>query len=151
MRLARFNIQSAAGGDKRYFVGCPALPLLEFRRPRCTRIRGDSRIIAKRFSLDRGSGSSHSHGEQDPLPQLQDARPPSPSSLYRLIFIAAAIVLVTTHPRFVLVALAYSYLMSAFVGMALTRIKHRGGRVPPTGSGEEGVSVSDLGPGSAGN
>ena len=45
-----------------------------------------------------------------------------------LIFIAAGIVAVATHPRFVLVALAYTYLASAFIGMAITRIKHRGGR-----------------------
>jgi hypothetical protein len=45
-----------------------------------------------------------------------------------LIFIAAAIVLITTHPRFVLVLVAYSYLASAFVGLAITRFRHRGGR-----------------------
>ena len=33
-----------------------------------------------------------------------------------LMLIAAGIVLITTHPRFVLVALAYTYLASAFVG-----------------------------------
>jgi CDP-diacylglycerol--serine O-phosphatidyltransferase len=44
-----------------------------------------------------------------------------------LIFIAAAIVLVATHPRFVLVAIAYTYLASAFIGLAITRFRHRGG------------------------
>jgi phosphatidylserine synthase len=47
-----------------------------------------------------------------------------------LIFIAAAIVLVATHPRFVLVAMAYTYLASAFIGQAVTRFRHRGGRMP---------------------
>jgi CDP-diacylglycerol---serine O-phosphatidyltransferase len=153
MRLARFNIQSAAGGDKRYFVGMPSpaaagvpaatvyaypwgftdyrealLALIVVLVPAVLMV---SRIRFRSFkTLD-----------------LQARRPYTV-----LIFIAAAIVLVTTHPRFVLVALAYSYLMSAFIGMALTRIKHRGGRVPPAGSGEEGVSVSDLeARGSAGN
>jgi phosphatidylserine synthase len=45
-----------------------------------------------------------------------------------LIFIAFAIVAIATHPRGVLVVLAYSYLASAFVGQAITRFKHRGGR-----------------------
>ncbi len=45
-----------------------------------------------------------------------------------LIFIAAGIVLIATHPRFMLVAVAYSYLASAFIGMAISRFKSRGGR-----------------------
>ena len=45
-----------------------------------------------------------------------------------LIFIAFAIVAIATHPRGVLVVLAYSYLGSAFVGQAITRFRHRGGR-----------------------
>ena len=45
-----------------------------------------------------------------------------------LIFVAAGIMLIATHPRFTLVAMAYSYLASAFIGMAITRFKHRGGR-----------------------
>jgi hypothetical protein len=36
--------------------------------------------------------------------------------------------LIATHPRFVLVALSYAYLASAFIGMAVTRFRHRGGR-----------------------
>ena len=44
-----------------------------------------------------------------------------------LIFIAAGIMAIATHPRFVLLGLAYTYLASAFVGMAITRFKHRGG------------------------
>jgi hypothetical protein len=41
------------------------------------------------------------------------------------MFFAAGITLVATHPRIVLVVLAYTYLASAFVGMALTRVRHR--------------------------
>ena len=43
-----------------------------------------------------------------------------------LIFVAAGIVAIATHPQWTLVAIAYSYLASAFVGMAITRFKHRG-------------------------
>jgi CDP-diacylglycerol--serine O-phosphatidyltransferase len=45
-----------------------------------------------------------------------------------LIFVAAGIMLIATHPRFMLVAIAYVYLASAFVGLAVTRLKHRGER-----------------------
>jgi CDP-diacylglycerol--serine O-phosphatidyltransferase len=53
-----------------------------------------------------------------------------------LIFVAAGIMLIATHPRFMLVAMAYGYLVSAFVGMAITRLRHRGER------GVESVAVS---------
>src|SRR5262249_62061670 len=43
-----------------------------------------------------------------------------------LIFIAAGMVAVWAHPRAMLVVMAYSYLASAFIGMAITRFKHRG-------------------------
>src|SRR6266436_6066340 len=45
-----------------------------------------------------------------------------------LLLFAAGIMLVTTHPRYVLVAMAYSYLASAFIGLAITRLRHRGDR-----------------------
>src|SRR6202163_2410754 len=44
-----------------------------------------------------------------------------------LIPIAVAIMMVATHPSFVLVALAYSYLASAFIGLAITRLRSRNG------------------------
>jgi len=47
-----------------------------------------------------------------------------------LIFIAGAIMLVATHPRFMLVAIAYSYLASAFVGLAIARLRHRSTQAP---------------------
>ena len=43
-----------------------------------------------------------------------------------LIFVAAGIVAIATHPQWTLVVIAYSYLASAFIGMAITRFKHRG-------------------------
>ena len=43
-----------------------------------------------------------------------------------LMLIAAAIMLITWLHRYVLVVMAYSYLASAFVGMAITRFRHRG-------------------------
>ena len=49
LRLARFNIQSAAGGDKRYFVGMPSPAAAgDRRRRRCTRIRTGCTTTAPR-------------------------------------------------------------------------------------------------------
>jgi CDP-diacylglycerol--serine O-phosphatidyltransferase len=45
-----------------------------------------------------------------------------------LIFVAAGIMLIATHPRAMLVVMAYGYLSSAFIGMAISRLRHRGGR-----------------------
>ena len=47
-----------------------------------------------------------------------------------LLLIAAGIMAVATHPRFVLVGMAYAYLASAFIGHAISRLKHRT-PVPP--------------------
>ena len=44
-----------------------------------------------------------------------------------LLLIAVGIMLIATHAQAVLVAMAYTYLASAFIGMAITRIRHRGG------------------------
>jgi phosphatidylserine synthase len=45
-----------------------------------------------------------------------------------LLFIAAGIILIATHPQVVLVTIAYGYLASAFIGLAISRFKRRGGR-----------------------
>ena len=49
-----------------------------------------------------------------------------------LLLIAAGIMLIVWMHRYVLVVMAYSYLASAFIGMAVTRFRHRSGRVPPS-------------------
>ena len=43
-----------------------------------------------------------------------------------LFLIAASLMLIVTHTQLVLVGLAYAYLASAFIGMAMSRIRHRG-------------------------
>jgi len=129
MRLARFNIQGMSGGDKRYFVGMPS--------PAAAAVPAATVYAYPRGLFD----------YREALPALAmvlvpailmvstirfrsfktlDLRARQPYTV--LIFIAAAIVAVATDARFVLVVMAYSYLASAFVGMAITRFKHRGGR-----------------------
>jgi CDP-diacylglycerol--serine O-phosphatidyltransferase len=130
MRLARFNVQSAAGGDKRYFVGLPS--------PAAAAIPAAT-VYAYPWGL---------YDYRAALPALAmvvvpavlmvstirfrsfktlDSKTRRPYTV--LIFVAAGIMLIATHPRFMLVAMAYSYLASAFIGLAITRFRHRG-RVP---------------------
>lgn len=129
MRLARFNIQSAAGGDKRYFVGMPS--------PAAAGVSA-----ATVFAFPAGLSAFGSA-----LPALAvvlvpavlmvstlrfrsfktiDLRSRRPHTV--LLAIAAGLVLITTEPRIVLVVMAYAYLVSAFVEMAVTRFRHRGGQ-----------------------
>jgi CDP-diacylglycerol---serine O-phosphatidyltransferase len=130
MRLARFNIQSG-GGDKRYFVGMPspaaaAIPaatvyaypwgLNDYRAalPAIAMVIVPAALMVStiRFRSFKTLGS-------------QTRRPYTV-----LIFVAIAIGLIATHPRFMLVVIAYSYLASAFIGLAITRLRHRGAQPP---------------------
>jgi CDP-diacylglycerol--serine O-phosphatidyltransferase len=129
MRLARFNIQSAAGGDKRYFAGMPspaaaAIPaatvfvypagLSDYREalPALAMVLVPAVLMVSTIRF-------RSFKTID----LQTRRPYTV-----LLLIAVAIMLIATRPGLVLVAMAYAYLASAFIGMAITRIRHRGAR-----------------------
>jgi CDP-diacylglycerol--serine O-phosphatidyltransferase len=129
MRLARFNIQTGGGGDKRYFVGMPspaaaAIPaatvfaypagLYDYREalPALAMVLVPAVLMVSTIRF-------RSFKNFD----LQRRR-----SYTVLIVIAAVITLITTHPWFVLVLAAYSYLASGFIGLAITRFRHRGGR-----------------------
>jgi CDP-diacylglycerol---serine O-phosphatidyltransferase len=127
LRLARFNIQSASGGDKRYFVGMPspaaagivaatvyAYPygLLDYRAalPALVLMLVPALLMVSTIRF-------RSFKTID----LQLRRP------YRvLLLVAMAIMAVATHPKFVLVGIAYTYLASAFIGLALSRLRRRG-------------------------
>jgi CDP-diacylglycerol--serine O-phosphatidyltransferase len=127
MRLARFNIQSGSGGDKRYFVGMPS--------PAAAAIPAAT-VYAYPWGL---------YDYREALPALVmvlvpavlmvstirfrsfktlDSRARRPYTV--LIFVAAGIVLIATHPQAMLVFIAYGYLASGFIGLALTRLRHRG-------------------------
>ena len=127
MRLARFNIQSAAGGDKRYFVGMPS--------PAAAAIPAAT-VYAYPYGL---------HDYRAALPVLAmvlvpavlmvstirfrsfktiDLQSRRPYTV--LLLIALGISLIATHPKYVLVAMAYAYLTSAFIGLAISRVRRRG-------------------------
>lgn len=132
MRLARFNIQSSGGGDKRYFVGMPS--------PAAAGV-----IAATVFAYPDGLDDYRAA-----LPALAmvlvpaalmvstirfrsfktlDSKNRKPYTV--LIFVAAGIAALATHPQWTLVVVAYFYLASGFIGMAITRFKHRGGVPAP--------------------
>jgi CDP-diacylglycerol---serine O-phosphatidyltransferase len=131
MRLARFNIQSPSM-DKRYFVGMPspaaaAVPaatvyafpwgFYDYREalPALAMVLVPALLMVSTIRF-------RSFKNVD----LQTRRP------YRvLLFIAAGIMLIAWLHRYVLVVLAYSYLASAPVGMAIARFRRRGGRTLP--------------------
>ncbi len=129
MRLARFNLQSAMGGDKRYFVGMPspaaagviaatvyAYPwgLADVRAalPALVLVLLPAALMVTTIRF-------RSFKTFD----LQSRRP------YTVVLlIAGGIALIAVEPSIVLVVLAYAYLASAFIGMAVTRLRHRGER-----------------------
>jgi CDP-diacylglycerol--serine O-phosphatidyltransferase len=129
MRLARFNIQTGTATDKRYFVGMPspaaaAVPaatvyaypwgLGDYREalPALAMVLVPAILMVSTIRF-------RSFKNLD----LQTRRP------YRvLMLIATALMLIAWLHRYVLVVMAYTYLASGFVGLAITRFKHRGGR-----------------------
>jgi CDP-diacylglycerol--serine O-phosphatidyltransferase len=132
MRLARFNVQAASGGDKRYFVGMPS--------PAAAAIPAAT-VFAYPWGL---------YDYREALPALAmvlvpavlmvstirfrsfktlDSQARRPYTV--LIFVAAGIMLIATHPQLMLVLIAYGYLASAFLGMAITRFKRHGGAGAP--------------------
>ena len=133
MRLARFNIQTAAVTDKRYFVGMPSPPA--------------AGVIAATVYL-------YPYGLQDretAFPALAMVLVPAflmvstfrfrsikaidvgwRRSYFVLFLAAVGLALIATHPRLALVVLAYLYLASAFIGLAYSRLRSRKPVPPPS-------------------
>jgi CDP-diacylglycerol--serine O-phosphatidyltransferase len=129
LRLARFNLQ-AASVDKRYFVGMPspaaagvvastvyAYPegLVQFTSslPAILLVVVPALLMVSTVRFR--SFKTFDLGARRPVRIL--------------IFFAAIITAVATHPQIVLVVIAYSYLASPFIGMAVTKLRPK--REPP--------------------
>jgi CDP-diacylglycerol---serine O-phosphatidyltransferase len=126
MRLARFNIQTAAATDKRYFVGMPS--------------PAAASVIASTVYL-------YPYGLQEreaAFPALAMVLVPAflmvstirfrsikaidvgwRRSYVALFIVAVAFALIAAHPRVSLVVLSYSYVAAAFVGWGLTRWRRK--------------------------
>jgi CDP-diacylglycerol--serine O-phosphatidyltransferase len=135
MRLARFNIQAASGGDKRYFAGMPSpaaagVPAATvYAYPWAIHDYYEALPVLAMVLVPAMLMVSTIRFRSFKTIDLQARRP------YRvLLLIAAAYMLITWLHRYVLVVLAYSYLVSAFIGMAVGRLRHRGGRAAPIGT-----------------
>lgn len=128
VRLARFNIQTGAAHDKRYFVGMPS--------PAAAGVPA-----ATVFAYPAGI-----HTYTEALPVLAMVIVPALLMVstirfrsfktfdlqarrsYPVLFVFAVILaLLASHPEIVLVLLAYTYLLSAFIGMAWHRLRRKDG------------------------
>ena len=137
IRLARFNIQ--ASSDKRYFVGMPI--------PAAAAVPA-STVFMYPYGL---------HDYPSALPALALMLVPAllmvstirfrsfktidlqaRRSYTILLAVAIGFLAIATQPRWTLVVLAYTYLLSPFVGMAITRFRRRGGKVEASHQTSEG-------------
>ena len=129
MRLARFNIQHASGGDKRYFVGMPspaaaAVPAATvYAYPAGLFEREQALLALPMVIVPALLMVSTIRFRSFKTIDLQTRRPYTV-----LLLIAVAIMLIATHAQAVLVAMAYTYLASAFIGMAVNRLRRREGK-----------------------
>ena len=143
MRLARFNIQAASGGDKRYFVGMPspaaaAVPAATvYAYPAGIFDREQALLALAMVIVPALLMVSTIRFRSFKTIDLQMRRPYTV-----LLLIAVGIMLIATHAQAVLVAMAYTYLASAFIGMAVNRLRKREGKPVEDGVEKE---VRDVG------
>jgi CDP-diacylglycerol--serine O-phosphatidyltransferase len=144
LRLARFNIQSPTG-DKRYFVGMPS--------PAAAAVPAAT-VFAYPYGLT---------DERAAIPALAMVIVPALLMVstirfrsfktfdlgtrrpYRVLFLFALLIIaVVTHPQAVLALMAYTYLLSAFIGMAWSRMRRRHEAPPAASRPAASDDVSDL-------
>jgi CDP-diacylglycerol--serine O-phosphatidyltransferase len=133
MRLARFNIQSSAGGDKRYFVGMPspaaaAVPAATVFVYPYPWVQYDFREALPALAMVLIPAVLMVSTIRFRSFKNIDMQARRPSRV--LLLIAAGYMLIIWLHKYVLVVMAYTYLLSAFVEMAITRLRHRGGCDP---------------------
>lgn len=131
LRLARFNIQSAASLDKRYFVGMPSpaaagvpaatvyawpYPLADYRFALLALAVMLVPAVLMVSTIRFRSLKTINLGWQ--------------RSYLPLFAIAAGLALIATKPRITLVVLAYGYLLSAFVELIVVRARRRSAHPP---------------------
>jgi CDP-diacylglycerol--serine O-phosphatidyltransferase len=135
VRLARFNIQSGSQ-DKRYFVGMPSpaaacVPAATvFAYPQGFQSATHAVAVLAMVIVPALTMVSTIRFRSFKTLDLQSRR-----SSTVLVLVALGLVLVAAEPQYSLVALAYAYLASGFIGFAWTRLHRRsGGEEPVQGS-----------------
>jgi CDP-diacylglycerol---serine O-phosphatidyltransferase len=130
IRLARFNIQSTANPDKRYFVGMPSpaaatVPaatvflLPQGFQPGWTALALPLLLVPAALMVSTIRYRSFKTFN------LKQRRPAS-----ALMIVATGLVAVVTYPQWTLLVMAYTYLASGFIGLAMTRLRPRSEDVP---------------------
>jgi CDP-diacylglycerol---serine O-phosphatidyltransferase len=126
MRLARFNIQTTAAADKRYFVGLPS--------PAAAAVIASTvylypyRLDERQFAL-----AALAMVLVPALLMVSTIRFRSVKAIdvgwrrsyFALFLIAVALALIAAHPRIALVALSYTYVITALLAWAYTRLRRR--------------------------
>lgn len=131
MRLARYNIQSSAPGDKRYFVGMPspaaagvpAATVYAFPYP----LSGVPEAIAAVAIVLVPAALMVSTVRFRSFKSINFGWGPS---YMRLMVVALLIAFIAADPRIALIILAYGYLLSAFMELGVARFRTR--REEPT-------------------
>jgi len=127
IRLARFNIQTGTQTDKRYFIGMPspaaagvpAATIFFYPWPLVGKFQAMAAIAVivipaiLMVSTIRFRSFKTINLGWDRAPTL------------KLMGFAALIVFIATEPRWALVIIAYTYLVSGFIGLALTYLRPR--------------------------
>ncbi len=126
MRLARFNIQTSAVTDKRFFVGMPS--------PAAASVIASTVYLFPYGPQDRQTALAALVMVVVPaLLMVSTVRFRSVKAIdvgwqrsYLLLFIlAVALALIASHPRIALVALAYTYTLGALVMWTYARLRRR--------------------------
>jgi CDP-diacylglycerol--serine O-phosphatidyltransferase len=153
VRLARFNIQAAVQ-DKRYFAGLPSpaaagvVASTVFAYPEGFVTTAHAVPVLAMVIVPALLMVSTIRFRSFKTIDLQARR-----SYPVLLLVALGISLVAAQPEYLLAVIAYTYLVSAFVGLAWTRIRRRAGHEeePPAAPDEAGqaehVDRKNLRPG----
>jgi len=138
MRLARFNIQTAAVTDKRYFVGMPSpaaagvVAATIFAYPAGLRETSGAAPVMALVLVPAFLMVSTIRFRSFKSIDLQ-----APRSYTVLLILALAMFPIVGHPAGAFVILAYSYLASAFVELAINRMRRRSGVPAPAPAEQE--------------
>jgi CDP-diacylglycerol--serine O-phosphatidyltransferase len=126
IRLARFNIQTHTQTDKRYFIGLPSPAAAGV--PAATIFLHPEPLVGKMQAL-----AAIAVVVIPGLLMVSTIKFRSFKTLNvgwsrsyaKLLAFAVLLIFIATEPRFALVLIAYTYLASGFVGLALTRFRAR--------------------------
>lgn len=148
IRLARFNIQTSANLDKRYFVGLPS--------PAAAGVPAAT-VFAYPYGLQDWYAALAFAVVLVPAflmistikyRSFKTFNLQSPRSARNLFLVALVIAAVATHPQITLVVIAYAYLLSGFVGLVWSRGHRRAApEAAPETTPRDVMADDDAGPG----